>query len=46
MALAARVGAPIFVARAVADEAAGVDEQAFWDELFAKARVLDFKPIL
>ncbi|HEU4324428.1 MAG TPA: bifunctional nuclease domain-containing protein [Roseiflexaceae bacterium] len=46
LALAARVGAPIFVARAVADEAAGTDEEAFWSDLFAKAATLDLKPMV
>ncbi len=38
--LAARTGAPLFVARAVFEQAGGQDDEAFWDETFDHARKL------
>ena len=41
LALAARTGAPIFVARTVLDEAGGPDDEVFWEKTFNHARELE-----
>lgn len=40
LALAARTSAPVFVARAVLDEAGGPDDEAFWEKIEQRAREL------